>query len=505
MLAEALSNWRTEALFDDRGLAAIRNTLVMAVLSVACSALVGVPLAFLLTRYTFPGRRALAALAYLPFALPPLVGVVSFYYLIGPDGFITRFINEILGFKEWSIKGPGAILLIHTYSFYVFFYAMVSAALDGMDSSQLEAARTLGASRTRVFFRILVPMLTPALLGASLLTFMSSGASFSAPLYFGNDFPMLSVRIFAARNDFHNAEALTLTVALAAVSLLGVLLFRSRKRHGGTASKGVPRAVKSPVGRVLAGALAVTAMAVLLVPHLTVLWLSLVDHRLWGPEILPTVFTLGNYLAVFRDPQVFTPIRNSLWMSGVAALGCLAVGMPAAYLIARKRPGGRWVNLLVMVPWALPGTVVAMNLIAGFNDLPLSRQALVWMLPLAYFVRSIPLFTRMASAAIEPFDARLIEAGQTLGASRMYCLRRIVLPLLAPAVAAGAALVFATSLGEFVASVLLYLPANKPISIQINEWVRGSMIGTAYAYSVFLMLLVAGTFVFARRFSSRLI
>ena len=259
------------------------------------------------------------------------------------------------------------------------------------------------------------------------------------------------------------------------------------------------------MGRILAGALATALMAVLLVPHATVIWLSLVDHRLWGPEIFPTALTLDNYLAVFRDPQVFAPVRNSLWMSGAAALGCLAIGAPAAYLIARKRPGARWVNLLVMIPWALPGTVVAINLIAGFNDLPLSREALVWMLPLAYFVRGIPLFTRMASAAIEPFDARLIEAGQSLGGSRMYCLRRVALPLLAPAIAAGAALVFATSLGEFVASVLLYLPGNKPIAIQINEWVRGSMIGTAYAYSVFLMALVAGTFVCARRFSSRVI
>ena len=158
-----------------------------------------------------------------------------------------------------------------------------------------------------------------------------------------------------------------------------------------------------------------------------------------------------------------------------------------------------------MIPWALPGTVVAMNLIAAFNDpwLPLYNTVLI--LPVAYFVRNIPLLTRMATAAISQFDASLMEAGRTLGASRMYCLRHIVLPLLAPALVAATALVFATCLGEFVASILLYSPANLPIAIQINmEW-RGSGVGSAFAYSVFLMVLVTTTFLISRRLASRII
>jgi iron(III) transport system permease protein len=198
-------------------------------------------------------------------------------------------------------------------------------------------------------------------------------------------------------------------------------------------------------------------------------------------------------------------ILNSVWMSALAAAGTLAVALPAAYLIGRRRGGGRWVNLLVMLPWALPGTVIAMNLIAVFNEPWLPLYNTVWMLPLAYYVRSVPVLTRIATAAVEPFDASLIEAGRTLGGSRMFCLRRIAAPLLAPAVVAGTALTFALSLGEFVASVLLYLPANVPISVRINmEW-RGSGVGSAFAYSVFLVTLVTVTFVAARRLGSRVV
>jgi len=487
------------------GFLAARNTLLMSFASVLMSGVVGTALAFVFARYAFPGRRVLAALAYLPFALPPLVGVVAFYYLIGRDGFLPLFFERAFGIEHVFPRGPAAILLIHTYSFYVFFYAMVGAALENMDASQLEAARTLGASRARVFFKVTLPMLKPALLGASLLTFMSSGASFSAPLIFGNDFPMLSVRIFEENTQFNEAEALTLTVILAMVSLFGVAIFRSRTVVTGVASKGVRTPLRSRSARILVAALAAGTIGVVLVPHATILWLSFVDHERWFSELVPTAMTLGNYLGVFRDPRAFAPIRNSLWMSALAAAATLLVALPAGYLIARRRPGGRCVNFLVMIPWALPGTVIAMNLIVAFNDPWLPRHTVIALLPLAYFVRSVPLLTRMAAASIEPFDATLIEAGRTLGATRLRCFVRIVVPLLGPALIAGTALVFANCLGEFVASILLYRPTNMPISVQINMHLRGSGIGSAFAYSVFLMVMVASTFIAARRLGSRVL
>jgi iron(III) transport system permease protein len=481
------------------------NTAAIAFGSVLASGLAGTGLAVLLTRYSFPGRGALAVLAYLPFTLPPLVGVLSFYYLIGLDGFIPRSLERITGTYGWSLEGPLAILLIHTYSFYVFFYAMVSSALESFDHSQAEAARTLGASRLRVFLQVTIPQLRPALLGASLLTFMSSGASFSAPLLFGHGFPVLSVRIYEQRTQFQDSRAFTLTVVLALLSLAAVFLFRSAGQTRGSASKGVRTPLRSAPGRVLAGAFSVACILVLLTPHLTIAWLSLVDHRQWFEELVPTTFTLANYTGLLQNSAHFTPIRNSLWMSALAALATLAVALPAGYLIGRRRPGSRLVNLLAMVPWALPGTVVAINLIVAFNDPWLPLYNTVWMLPFAYFVRGIPLLTRMTTAAVEPFDAGLIEAGRTLGASRFYCLTHLVLPLLAPAIAAATALVFALSLGEFVASILLYVQANIPISMQIFMQMRGSGMGSAFAYSMFLMLLVAGTFILARRFGSRAI
>lgn len=504
LLVRAAWEWQPQAIVAGDGWTAVVNTLVMSFASVACSGVAGTALAVLLTQYDFPGRATLGGLAYLPLTLPPLVGVLAFYFLIGRDGILPMAMERWFGLADWAPRGPIAILLIHTYSFYVFFYSMASSALSGLDPSLIEAARTLGASRFHAFRRVTLPLLRPALVGAALLTFMTSGASFSAPLIFGNDYPMLSVRIYEEMSKYNEAGALTLTVLLAGVSLLGVLLFRTR-RTGGGGSKGVRRAVRSRAGRWAAGAFSAASIVVLLTPHLAIVWLSFVDHQAWTTELIPTTFTWDNYVEIFQNPRAFAPIRNSLWMSATAAAATLLVGVPAGYLIGRRRPGGRWVNLAVMIPWALPGTVVAMNLIVAFNDPWLSRSVLAFILPTAYFVRNIPLLTRMAAASIASFDATLIEAGRTLGATPLRCLVVIAGPLIAPGLIAATALVFALSLGEFVASILLYRPNTLPIAVQINMQLRGSGIGSGFAYSVLLLILVTVTFVAARRFSSRVI
>lgn len=503
LLFQAFFLWDRSAL-GTYAWTAIWNTVLIGIGSVAGAGICGTILSVALTRYTFPGSRILGALAYLPFTLPPLVGVLSFYYLIGNDGFMARFAERVLHIPDFVLPGPWAILLIHTYSFYVFFYAMVAPALSSLDRYQLEAARTLGASRSRIFFRVTLPLLRPALTGASLLTFMSSCASFSAPYFFADSFPVLSVSVYTERSQDNHGAAVTLTVILAVVSLLGLLLFRSSHRRSGSGSKGTASPVRSTAGKFVAGSIAWMVIVLLLLPHGTILWLSFADYRAWNTELVPTVMTLQNYVELFTNRNAFGPIRNSLWMGGLATVATLLIALPAAYLIARRRPGGAWLNVLVMIPWALPGTVIAINLIVAFNDPWIPIYGTVWLLPLAYFVRNIPMLTRMAGAVFETFDGTLIEAGRTLGASQSYCFWKIVVPLVTPAIAAGAALVFATCLGEFVASILLYQTGNIPIAVKINmEW-RAS-VGAAFAYSVLLMLMVATTFLLSRKFTSRIL
>ncbi|HBL30044.1 MAG TPA: iron ABC transporter permease, partial [Acidobacteria bacterium] len=204
---------------------ALWRSLWISTASVVLAALVGVPLAFLFERTEFPGRRFLGAVAALPVALPPLVGVIAFLFLYGESGFVSRVVQTALGLEQppWRLAGPGAILLVHAYSMYVYFYLFVRAGLSRLDAALLEAAASLGAGRTRTLFRVTLPLLRPALVSASLLTFMTSLASFSAPYMFGGGFRVMTTQIVASKLNGEVGLAQVETVMLALLALLGLV------------------------------------------------------------------------------------------------------------------------------------------------------------------------------------------------------------------------------------------------------------------------------------------
>ncbi len=494
-------------------LEALGNSLFISLGSVILSALVGVPLAFIFTRYQFPGRNLFSALAILPLVLPPLVGVISFMFLYGESGIIPRGLQAIFHLERppFAIDGVPAIFLVHTYTMYVFFYIFVSAALGRIDRTTIESAYNLGASRWLVLRGIILPLLTPALIAASLLVFMTSMASFSAPFLFAPSYRVLSLQIYFSKVNNDMDMAATQTVVLSAISIGFLLVMRwySGRRQYAMISKGIgayETEIKGRFGRYLMGAVGTVTVLVLLLPHMTVILMSFVRDGTWTGQVLPPEYTYDNYVRLLSTPRVLRPIVNSLKMASLATLGNFVLGILAAYLMAKRRFFGKsFVDALVMLPWALPGTVVAMNLIFAFNK-PLiltGNQVLVstfWILPLAYFIRNIPLVFRAIYAALQQLDDSLEESARNLGASRFYAFRRVVMPLVMPGILAGVLLAFVTALGEFVSSIILYIPSNKPISVEIySQLDRLSNFGTASAYSVMLIILVSGVLILSNR------
>src|SRR5215211_7157229 len=227
-----LANYR-EVLSQRSVIEAIASSLGLSIGTVLLCALVGVPLAFLFERFTFPGRRFFAALAALPLVLPPLVGTVAFIFLCGESGILAHGLQHLFGLENppWRLRGWPALLLFHTYTMYPFFYVLTGAGLRRIDASLAEAARSLGGSRVFVFTRVLAPQLTPSLIAAALLTFMTSMASFSAPLLFGGNVRVLTLEIYTARQRGDAVMAVTETVILAVISLGALIVFQ---RYEGT-------------------------------------------------------------------------------------------------------------------------------------------------------------------------------------------------------------------------------------------------------------------------------
>jgi iron(III) transport system permease protein len=473
--------------------------------TVLLSALIGVPLAFLFARYEFPGRRLLGALVALPVVLPPLVGVIAFLFLFGETGFAARLVQLVTGTTDppWRLQGAGAILLVHAYSMYVYFYLFTRAALAGLDASLLEAAAALGAGRTRTLFRVTLPLLRPALIGAAILTFMTSLASFSAPYIFGGGFRVMTTQIVATRLNGDVAMAMVETVSLTLIALAGLWLLRrteGREVVGGRKGTGSTRLTVTGGARVLLTGAAILLTVILLLPHVTLILLSFVPVGTWTTEPIPPAYTVANYVALLREPERFRPLFNSFWMATVAMVAAMAVAVTAGHLVVRRRvPGRGLIEWLLSVPWAVPGTVFAIALATMFAvSEPLAGRVVLigtlWLLPLAYLIRNLPMAGRAVIAGYRQLDPSLEEAAASLGAGRWRTLRRVTLPLLRPALAAGATLAFATGLGDFVTSIMLYTYDTRPISLEILSSLRQADIGVAAAYGVFLMVISALVF-----------
>ena len=271
----------------------------------------------------------------------------------------------------------------------------------------------------------------------------------------------------------------------------------------GTAAMRVP--VRSRWASVVLPTVASIGVLVLVLPHLTLLLVSFVPDGVWTTQTLPPAYTLENYRELFGEARTFRPIINSLLMAGAATLAAVVLALGVGQSVVRWQvKGRRLLEGLLALPWALPGTVLAIALATTFSARQpwAARWVLVgtpWILILAYTLRTLPLTGRAALAGFRQLDPSLEEAAASLGAGPWRTLRRVTIPGLLPAIAAGASLAFVTGLGEFVASIVLYTHRTRPISIEILSQLRDFDLGAAAAYGVLLMVLVAAAFTLGQR------
>jgi iron(III) transport system permease protein len=483
---------------------AVFNSVLVSLLSVLCAGLLGLFFAFVFTQFDLPFKGILAALAVLPIALPPLVGVLAFMFVFGEGGIIPRLLQLLLRTEQVpvSLDGFAGIIAVHVYSFYVYFYSFASATLRQLDASVLEAAAGLGSGPWYTFRRVIVPALKPALAGASILTFMASMASFSAPLLMGGGRRFMTTQIYATKlnGEMSLAAAQSVLLTLASVAFFIGLRLLERQQSSVMRGKGAGKIrvlhVSQRWRRLLITA-SVVLLSIELLPILTIVVISFVPEGAWTWQILPSSFSAENYAKLLGEPHVFEPVRNSLLMSGAALAAGLVIGVTAAHLVAkgvRGRPG-RLTDLVLMLPFAIPGTVLAISLILSFDHPNLfgGYNILVgtlWILPLAYLIRTYPLIMRSTAAVLENFDDSLTEAAASFGAGPFRRFAKVSLPIILPGVISGSLLCLITSLGEFVSSILLYTYSTRPISVEIFSQLRSYNFGPAAAYSVFLLLII---------------
>jgi len=244
---------------------------------------------------------------------------------------------------------------------------------------------------------------------------------------------------------------------------------------------------------VLAGLLIFLQVLLILVPVLGVIYMSFNSTHSIMPDTVPHELTMENYAALYESDRVLRPVKNSLNMSFLSFAAGLALTVPVSYLCWKRKdlPAG-WARAVMMLPWCLPGSVIGINLINAFNKKSIFAfgQALIggyWILPIAYVILSLPLLLSYNDTAMESFNPALDQASHSLGASSLTTFLRLILPGIAPGIAAGGILAFIRTVGEYTVSALLYGVYNRPISISMVLNIHDFNIGISMSYGVLVI------------------
>lgn len=480
-------------------LVAIKNTLIMGFMTVLICGFIGTFLAFFVHYFEFPFNKILDKVLLLPLVVPGLIIVFAFVQLYGESGMVTKTIEGILGLESIPFKfsGLSGILLVHAYTQYIYFYMNVSVAIKELDRNIVNAAVNLGASPFRVFYSIILPYLAPALISSSILTFMTGIGSFSAPNIIGGGFKVLTTQILLSKANLYMnlAAAQAVILSIFAMSYMGLSRYYEKKisfQINLRDHKIQHQRIENPLIKGIFILLAVFIVLMIFLPIVTIIILSFVKPGTWMIQIFPQEFGIDNYIRIFTRSRSLAPFLNSFKMALLAAVLAVGLALPAAYTVTKTKTKLKpLIEFLLMLPFALPASAIAINMINGFSSVLLGKWIL---LPLAYFIAMLPMAVRSITISYERLKDQYMEASTNLGASGITTFFRIVLPLVSPGVWAGFLLVFIRSLGEYTISAFLFTAGNRPISIAMVNSMFEFEIGLAMAYgSLVLLMTVLGS------------
>ncbi len=499
----SLIHYRT-FLTNQANIIPLANSIILGLLTVAICGIIGTALAFFVHYFAFPAKRIVDKLLLMPLILPGIVVVFAFVQLYGESGLITESIEWLFKLENepYTFSGLQGILFVHAYTQYVYFYISVSIAIRHIDYSVLESARNLGASKTQIFTSVILPFISPALISSALITFISGIGSFTAPSIIGGGYRVLTTQILFSKANNYMEVAATQVIILTCISLFLFSIFRlyEKKAVFTSSVKGVALqavTIKSPLVRFLMLSTAGITIITILLPVFAILLLSFVKSETLMVNVFPQEFTNENYLDIFTRSRKFAPFLNSIIMAFIASLLGLFIAIPSSYLLVKTQIKFKWfIEILVMLPWAMPASAIAINIINAYNtpNIFSCNSALVGtfiLLPLGYFVRSLPLIVKTTSISFQNLNETFIEASKSLGASQLRTFISIILPMISPGLLAGFLLVFVRSMGEYTISVFLYTPSNKPVSLAVVNGIFEYDIGLAMAYGTLLIVITS--------------
>lgn len=470
----------------------LRNSLFVSTLSTFLSLVIGIPFAFFLSRYHIPGKNLIRTLGTLPLILPTFIGAEAWLILLGRNGLFAKIFHGF-GVEIPSIYGWKGIVLVFTLQFFPFVFLMVSAAINAIDRSLEEAAINLGAGKLRVFFTVTLPVITPAILSGGLVVFYLCIENFGVPVLIGEDYRVLSVQAY---NEFiselggNPSMAGALSMILLVITL-GLTIFQKYwiERKNYTMTSLNPLEVKKlrALPTFLIWLFCAGVVFVALFPFAVVMVSSITKTQ--GPVMYFGQFSLDNFIRAFTIAP--RPIFNSFFLATTATLIGIVFGIVVSYLLVRKRGAVSYLlDLLVMLPLAIAGTVQGIALAATYNKGIIVLTGTWMILVLAYFIRKAPYSIKTTSSLLQQIDTSIEEASINLGVPPVRSFIRVVLPIMMPGIIAGAIIMWVTTLAELSTTIVLYYGPWATMTVEIFQRIGSGDFGPASAYATILIVSV---------------
>ncbi len=489
-----------------------------ALLSTIASVALGLPGAYILSRYEFPGRRTIRSLTILPFVMPSILVAIGFVAMFGRNGLFNDIVG-VVGLGPYSLLyNLPAIVAAHAFYNAPLVARVTNAAWESVDAREVETARSLGAGRFRAFRDVLIPQLLPAILTGALLTFIFTFMSFPIVLALGGfKFQTVEVWVYALvqRLDYSQAAVLAiLETTLSLVLTYAYLRYEARQAAASRASRPLARKRLLSGGSSLVETLERTGVAVYLVVVL-VLFLGPLVSTVLESVTGPSGFTLRYYqFLVTRQVSGATfqtkpgvAVRNSL-MFGIGTL-FVAVPMGVVIAVLTRKERSRIVEAVAMAPLAVSGVMVGLGMLRGLVfGIPIAGTRIqvsgAMAIIAAHAVAAYPFVTRNVAPMLAGIDQRTVESARSLGATRARTLVDIELPLVAVGLAAGAAFAFAISIGEFDSTVILATGSSSyTMPVAVQRFLGKQTLGPATAMGTILLLVTAVSFVIIDRLGGR--
>ena len=463
------------------------RSLVICSFTTLFACVIGVFIAYVMTRYNVLGKNVLHVFIILSLMSPPFIGAYSWIVLLGRNGLVTQALTA-MGLPAPTIYGRNGIIFVFTLHLFPYVYLYTSGAMNSIDSSLEEAAENLGMNKLKRIMTITLPVVLPSILAGCIMVFMTCLADFGTPMLLGEGYTVLPVLVYneymsESATDPYMASALSVVIVACSMVMLALQKLVVEKKNYTMSTLRPPQETQlHGVKRFLASFPVYLVIFFALLPQIVVVCQSFVERSFSG---VVQGINLNNYRAILK--RLGQNIFNTYAFSLVAIVFIVILGILISYVLVRKKgKAATVIDTLIMFPYVIPGSVLGIGLIVAFNRKPLILVGTAAIMIISYIVRKLPYTVRSGSAFLYQMDPSVEEASINLGVSPMKTFFTMTARMMLPGIMSGAVLSWITCINELSSSIMLYSGKTSTIAVAIYQEVVRMSDGTAAALATIL-------------------